>query len=178
MKRRRSSKRRKQEDVQLNLAAMLDMAFQLLAFFILTFRPAPVEGQLAMNLPPPVAMTRVESPPPDAGADDSGGGIPGLDTLHMFVTANSEGDAVEVRLEGNVVSYGPLTAGALTTIYQKLKQVFALPVIPFERVQIAVDNRLRYEELMKLIDVCTKQKLPDGKPLQKVSFTELGGSES
>ena len=30
---------------------MLDMSFQLLAFFIMTFKPAPTEGQIAMTLP-------------------------------------------------------------------------------------------------------------------------------
>ncbi len=43
---RKKKKRRSQSEVELNLAAMLDMAFQLLAFFILTFRPAPLEGQI------------------------------------------------------------------------------------------------------------------------------------
>ena len=38
---RRKKKSRGKEEVELNLAAMLDMAFQLLAFFILTFRPSP-----------------------------------------------------------------------------------------------------------------------------------------
>ena len=47
------ARRKKQEGVELNLAAMLDMAFQLLTFFILTFRPAPVEGQVDLLLPPP-----------------------------------------------------------------------------------------------------------------------------
>ena len=32
---------------------MLDMAFQLLTFFILTFRTVPVEGQINLRLPPP-----------------------------------------------------------------------------------------------------------------------------
>ena len=51
-----SHKRKKKkgsENVELNLAAMLDMAFQLLAFFILTFKPAPIEGQINLKLPPP-----------------------------------------------------------------------------------------------------------------------------
>jgi biopolymer transport protein ExbD len=39
----RGKKKRNQGEVELNLAAMLDMAFQLLTFFILTFKPAPVE---------------------------------------------------------------------------------------------------------------------------------------
>jgi biopolymer transport protein ExbD len=35
----------------LPITPMLDMSFQLLAFFIMTFRPAPTEGQIAMTLP-------------------------------------------------------------------------------------------------------------------------------
>lgn len=35
----------------LPITPMLDMSFQLLAFFIMTFKPAPTEGQLAMTLP-------------------------------------------------------------------------------------------------------------------------------
>jgi biopolymer transport protein ExbD len=35
----------------LPITPMLDMSFQLLAFFILTFNPAPTEGQIAVALP-------------------------------------------------------------------------------------------------------------------------------
>jgi biopolymer transport protein ExbD len=35
----------------LPITPMLDMAFQLLAFFIITFRPSPTEVQLALALP-------------------------------------------------------------------------------------------------------------------------------
>lgn len=36
----------------LPITPMLDMSFQLLAFFIMTFKPTPTEGQIAMSLPP------------------------------------------------------------------------------------------------------------------------------
>ncbi len=51
------SKRRSDEEVTLNVTAMLDMAFQLLAFFVLTFKPPPGEDQIYLKLPPaqPVA---------------------------------------------------------------------------------------------------------------------------
>jgi biopolymer transport protein ExbD len=39
------------QEITLPIAPMLDMTFQLLSLFILTFRPAPLEGQIAMNLP-------------------------------------------------------------------------------------------------------------------------------
>src|SRR5262249_51654285 len=35
----------------LPITPMLDMSFQLMAFFIFTFRPAPTEGQIAMSSP-------------------------------------------------------------------------------------------------------------------------------
>jgi biopolymer transport protein ExbD len=35
----------------LPITPMLDMSFQLMAFFIFTFHPAPTEGQIAMSLP-------------------------------------------------------------------------------------------------------------------------------
>ena len=38
-------------DPDLPITPMLDMSFQLLAFFIMTFKPAPTEGQIALTLP-------------------------------------------------------------------------------------------------------------------------------
>ncbi len=35
----------------LPITPMLDMSFQLLAFFIMTFKPAPTEGQIMLTLP-------------------------------------------------------------------------------------------------------------------------------
>ena len=171
-RRRRHRKKHSDAKVELNLAAMLDMAFQLLTFFILTFRPAPVEGQLAVNLPPPVAMTQVD--PNQAAADEPGDGADTRETLHMFVLSNERGQAVEVKLgSGVVVARGSLDPFQLKQVNERLKALFSVPVTPFDHVQIAVDGRLHYDELMKLIDVCTKQTLPNGKPLQKISFTEL-----
>ncbi len=53
-------------EVDVPITPMLDMAFQLLTFFVMTFNPTPVEVQYTMNLLPgkPVAQ-------PDAPTDDS-----------------------------------------------------------------------------------------------------------
>ena len=40
---------------------MLDMAFQLLTFFVLTFKPAPTELQFVMNLLPAQPATRMDA---------------------------------------------------------------------------------------------------------------------
>src|SRR5947207_9141162 len=50
MRRRRKPSEHVEPD--LPITPMLDMSFQLLSFFIMTFKPAPTEGQIAMSLPP------------------------------------------------------------------------------------------------------------------------------
>ena len=96
--RRNRRRRRDQGSVEMNLAAMLDMAFQLLSFFILTFRPAPVEGQLSLNLPPPVPVTKVDQQPKENNSGEAGD-LVGLDTLHLQVMANDRGGVRQVILE-------------------------------------------------------------------------------
>ncbi len=49
---RHQLRRRAQSEVRLNLTAMLDMAFQLLAFFVLTFNPGPPEIKWDIGIPP------------------------------------------------------------------------------------------------------------------------------
>ena len=173
---RRRHKKRNQGSVEMNLAAMLDMAFQLLTFFILTFRPAPIEGQLSLNLPPPEAQAR---PKPDKlQAGDGPGDVLSMETLHLNATANDRGDVTELRVEQNPVVQGRFDAANQQRLDKNLQKLFAVQQIPFDRIQIAVDGRLRYGELMKIIDICHNQKLPDGSSMQKISFTEVDAGPS
>ena len=87
-----SRKKRPQQDVTLNLAAMLDMAFQLLTFFILTFQPPPVEGQISLRLPPAQVVANATGKN-DAGSTDKPAiDIKGVDTLTLTIFANDSGD--------------------------------------------------------------------------------------
>ncbi len=174
---RRRRKKRDQGSVEMNLAAMLDMAFQLLTFFILTFRPAPIEGQLSLNLPPPVPQTKVE---PNQNVGEGIGDVLAMETLHLHVIANERGDVNELKVEANPVVQGRFDESNSLRLDKKLQSLFAVQQIPFDRIQIAVDGRLRYGELMKIIDVCHRQHLPDGSSMQKISFTEVevGGADA
>ena len=49
------------DGVEVPITPMLDMAFQLLTFFILTYHPMPVEGQFVMNLLPAQPATQMEA---------------------------------------------------------------------------------------------------------------------
>jgi hypothetical protein len=63
MRRRRKPTEHFEPD--LPITPMLDMSFQLLAFFIMTFKPAPTEGQIAMSLPPAEEGNENSSAPVD-----------------------------------------------------------------------------------------------------------------
>jgi biopolymer transport protein ExbD len=162
--------RKSKEEVELNLAAMLDMAFQLLTFFILTFRPAPIEGQLSLNLPPPVPITNVAAEQP---ADSGDAGMASTNSLVIAIRADHDGNVAGVSVGPGRAFVGPANAYNLHELDRQLRVLFGIQHTPYDQVLIRVAPALRYEDLMKIIDVCTRQKLPDGTRLQKISFTEL-----
>jgi biopolymer transport protein ExbD len=168
---RRRRRRHAQGEVELNLAAMLDMAFQLLTFFILTFRPAPIEGQLSLHLPPPVPITNLA---PDQEANtDADAGFASTNSLVISIRASVDGEVTSVGVGPGRAFTGPADAHNLHEFERQLRMLFGIQKSPYDQVLMRVAPTLRYEELMKIIDVCTRQKLPDGTRLQKISFTEL-----
>jgi biopolymer transport protein ExbD len=174
MSRRRRRHRRDQGDVELNLAAMLDMAFQLLAFFIFTFRPSPVEGQLGLHMPPakPVSQHSAESA---VESTESQGGIFADNSFVLTVAADANGNVASVYLD---FSTAPAFEGAandanLRYLDGRLRDIFGFQGTPFDQVVIRADPRLKYEELLKIVDVCLRQRMPDGKLLSKLSLMEM-----
>lgn len=171
----RRRKRRGSASVDINLAAMLDMAFQLLAFFILTFRPAPIESHLQLHMPPPTALGSANA----SNVATSSSEQPVLPALDLYVLGNREGQLVQVDF-GNrqlPVFQGSLTEANLNILSQKLTAMFDPQSGAFDRVQLVVDGRLPYEYVMRILDVCTKQKLASGETLSNISFVDLPPSQ-
>jgi biopolymer transport protein ExbD len=168
MPHRRKKKHRQQGDVELNLAAMLDMAFQLLAFFVLTFQPAPIEGYITLRMPPPQPTTKQSAsssnstPSPDVG--------PALDSLMVTVTAAPDGDIGSIRIEEAA------PAPNLTEFEKSMSGLLSVPGNTVEQVVLQVGGALKYENLVRLLDVCSHIKLADGKTLDKLSIIELPDS--
>jgi biopolymer transport protein ExbD len=164
--RRHKRRKRNQGDVELNLAAMLDMAFQLLTFFILTFRPSPVEGQIDLRLPPPQPVTNITAGE-TAGADESNPNpIQGLNSLVITVMGNQGGGIEAIALGENSVSN-------LALLESRVHSILADKGSGFDQVIVQAGSSLHYDQLMKIVDICTRAKLPDGQRLSKLSFVEL-----
>jgi biopolymer transport protein ExbD len=163
----RKRKRRSQGEVELNLAAMLDMAFQLLAFFCLTYQPMPIEGQISLRLPPPRPVVVAKDAEPVGGDTTNTNPVQGVSTLTISVFADPQTGAIKS------LGVGETHVPSLGALSGKLKDVFADPGNPFDQVIIQVSDTCRYDELMKVVDICTHQVLPDGQKLSKLSFVEL-----
>jgi biopolymer transport protein ExbD len=164
-------KRRRTEEVELNLAAMLDMAFQLLTFFILTFKPAPVESQVLLNLPPPMPVTNTDPNAKSLGQTDSNDPVKGFNTLKIYLTSGPNGSLGKIQVESNDVGVDPRLNG----LNSNLKQLLNNAASPFDQVVIQVDSTLRYDELMRVIEVCTRQTV-GGDPTKKLTKLSLVGT--
>ena len=164
-RRHKKHKRKKQGDVELNLAAMLEMAFQLLTFFILTFKPAPVEGQVNLRLPPPMPVTKIVGGQAAGSNESNPNPVQGLNTLMISVFSRPDGSVRQIGV-------GESQMGNVAALDRRLNDIFADKGNAFDQVIIAAGSNLSYEALMSVIDVCTRQTLPTGEKLSKLSFAE------
>ena len=166
------------EGIELNLTAMLDMAFQILAFFVLTFRPVKAEGQVAVRMPSAMSIPGGGTLP--AGNADDPAHLPQeFRTVVIVVTSTEHGDLRQLYLgrprepQPEEVAVDP----KLRAFGMKLAALLNDPASPFDQVVIQVGSKLRYAELMKVIDVCTRQTL-GGDPhmrLSKLSLVDENG---
>jgi biopolymer transport protein ExbD len=152
------------EEVQIPITPMLDMAFQLLTFFILTYRPAPTEVQFGMNLLPAAPATDFRAQSSESAAPDES--LPAaLRTLPTVLRAGEGGTL-------GLVSIGETEVNGMAALRRELEAILKDPTLPFDQALIKVDPNLKYSELMQVIDVFAALKVT------KISFSELGPNES
>lgn len=145
-------KMRSQSEVELNLASMLDMAFQLLAFFILTVQPAgssKEEAELERRLPAQQAVISI--------GDRVDSNVKSAVTLTINVLSdNGSIDALQVGIPTKF----PMVAVAPDSKLQNLQdQLTGLTNTGFEQLIIQYSPNLRWGELMRVTDVCAKRNI-------------------
>jgi biopolymer transport protein ExbD len=166
---KRRPKREKIEGPNVPIAPMLDMAFQLLTFFVLTYRPAPQEGQFVMTLLPaqPATALAASSAPEATPANE----LPvSLRTLPTTLKAGDGGSLARIIVEQNEIPNDP------RALEEALLRYLQDPDLPFDQTLIKVDPNLRYSELMTVINAFSNAFVKSKKE-PKLSFVELGPDE-
>lgn len=126
----------------LPITPMLDMSFQLMAFFILTFRPAPTEAQIAMALPNAMPgeihpIAKLEEP---INTDSL--------TVQVYAAANGSVGNIVVALPTGDVPLGADSAALMRFLkQQKASRVGEQPTLKMEFV-----DGLQYGIAVKLLD--------------------------
>jgi biopolymer transport protein ExbD len=124
----------------LPITPMLDMSFQLMAFFILTFRPMPTEAQLPLALPEQKGGAVSLAPPSVDPTEDQ--------ELIIQVYAADNGNIADITAAPET---GSFSLGQDTSkLFAYLKEKAAGDKVPKLKFEIA--ERLNYQYVIKLID--------------------------
>jgi biopolymer transport protein ExbD len=147
--RRRKRKDETPVDVTLPITPMLDMSFQLLSFFILTFHPMPTEGQLSINLPNINAADKPDdSPtPPEENKKDE---------YTVTLIANSSGEIANISMKGPTADLGNIRG--MAELYDQLQKIAKSSSRGPEGISITIEasNDLIYGRLIEVMDRCKK----------------------
>ena len=150
--------RRKTEagpEPNLPVTPMLDMAFQLLAFFVMTYHPSDLEGQMELSLPSE-AITQAkdkEDMKSDAAVDkDQDLNL----SANLTVIVRTQRDNVHNGLISGISLQdlsGTVPVDTLDKLRDELKKRHAT-VENKENIKIQADSKLKWEEVINVMDVC------------------------
>jgi biopolymer transport protein ExbD len=158
---RRRRRRRSAESVELNLAAMLDMAFQILVFFILTFSPMPIESQIAAMLPASGPVTQSMLPNSSEGAAPAQE-LAQARPVTVTVLASDAGEIRNLAVDRTIV---PNLQG-LRDQLQRTTDATACNLV------LKVDAKLHYQHLVHVVDACVQGGVSET-AIDKMTLVEL-----
>jgi biopolymer transport protein ExbD len=147
-------------DPDLPITPMLDMSFQLLAFFIFTFRPAPTEGQLMLALPEQLGDKSANLIPDALDPDKK------PVKLVATVAATAEGTIAQIVLREEESTAAPVNLGADHNAYfrELEKRKAAMGNRP-GKLTIEIDDKLIQAYVVQLLDEAVRAGFTDISPV-------------
>jgi biopolymer transport protein ExbD len=132
--------------VEIQMTPMLDMIFQLLIFFILTFKPVTDEGQFGVEMSSlPGGRAALPSSVPGMG-DASAADIPFVPPILVRLGAGPDG-----RLPGGGVVLGERTIPSIEHLLSELRSTVRGSPDDYE-VVIEADPRLQFQFVVEAVN--------------------------
>jgi len=135
-------------EVQFPVTPMLDMAFQLLAFFVLTFQTPTAETRLDLYLPSAPAALPGSSEGLATQAPTRRADLDLENDLWIKAEADDLGDLKSLAL-------GESRLPDLASLTDRLRRYNRVLNGRPLRVRLLADDRLRYEEAARIVGACT-----------------------
>src|SRR5260370_9805640 len=154
-------------DVEINkvITPMLDMAFQIFAFFLVIYHPSQLEGQMLLNLPD--AAEAKAAKPEDARPDQSMTGELELPAEISVIAKTKRPDGTQ---DGSITQISVQERlGTKDVISQEQGSTEVPNLDPLRKhlqsvrdslsnqndIKIEAESGLRYEYVMQIMDMCT-----------------------
>ena len=144
---------RENENVTLNMTAMIDIVFQLLVFFIMTFKIVALEGDFNVRMP------LASETPPDQMMED----VPTLITVKLSAGDNGNISGIEVDDQIESQSYtGQEMFVELTNFVERVLAAETDPTGASDtEVEFEIDYNLKYQYTVKAIGAVSGKVMPD-----------------
>src|SRR5262249_5863718 len=145
--------------VVLPITPMLDMAFQLLPFFIFTYHPSDLEGQMELNLPDKkeLASDVIPDNPQPSGDQEPNVEADVTVVLRTQHDGRLDGDISQIIVREGPVDTPVSTPEELLKLLSQRREALANK----EGVKIQGDGRLKWAKVVGIMDVCRKAGFKD-----------------
>ncbi|MDH3717256.1 MAG: biopolymer transporter ExbD [Planctomycetota bacterium] len=153
------------DDIELNMTPMIDIVFQLLVFFILTFKVVAQEADFNIRMPASASKAMTDIAP---------------QVLKVRITAGGNGVMSDLKLDGNSLGNGAAAFTALrTTVRGKIDDAGG-PAATAEllEVEFDADYELHYDYVIRAMDAISGYKTGSGdrqkihRMIEKVRFAQ------
>jgi hypothetical protein len=94
-------------------------------------------------------------------------------SLPITIGATGDGQVSSLNVGVSKLFDGPLDTSRLETLDRRLSDVFNIEGKPFDRFLLRIGGSLRFDELLKILVVCSRQNMADGTAVNRVGFLRM-----
>ncbi|NIL95842.1 MAG: biopolymer transporter ExbD [Planctomycetales bacterium] len=143
----------KAENIELQMTPMIDIVFQLLVFFILTFKVVAQEADFNIRMPAQATKSMSDVNP---------------QVFKVRIIASSKGEMSDLQLDGNSLGTGSAAFKALREAVRKQIEDAGGPTAAAESMEVEFDcdYELRYDYVIRAMDAISGYRVGSGDNIQ------------
>ena len=143
----KSRLREQPPDLRISLTSMLDLVFNILAFFVMTYQPPLATKDYEVNLPAPKPQGQGQgSSAESVNIDDT----PLFNDLNVKLTAGETGQLAKLVIENKEV---PIVEGLQSGLIREIQRLNK-SVGGIEAINIVSPADLKYRYLVSVVEAC------------------------